>query len=58
MISARTRPRRKVLGYSRWVNISWAPYALYLECGHIIGSSRIGKTAGCQYCEKTKKVKP
>mgnify|MGYP001577332529 CR=1 FL=1 len=43
-------PRRKVLRHSRFVGISHAPYTLYLQCGHVVGSSRIGKTHGCRQC--------
>lgn len=47
--------RRKVLKSSRWVQVSHAPYTLYLDCGHVIGSSRIGKTAGCRQCARSSK---
>lgn len=46
-------PRRKVLHHSRFAQVSWAPYTLYLECGHVEGSSRVGKTHGCRQCVKT-----
>lgn len=47
-------PRRKVLRHTRFCQVTWQPYTLYLDCGHVVGSSRVGKTAGCRQCSRIK----
>lgn len=53
-MTVKSLPRRKVLNHSLFVNISWHRYALYLTCGHVEGSSRVGKTHGCRQCANQK----